>query len=229
MTGRCWAVVPAAGAGARMGSATPKQYLSLAGRRVIEWSLAPLLRLDEMATIVVATSAGDPWWRDIAPGSDKLRRVDGGARRQDSVLLGLRALETVADTDDWVLVHDAARPCLPDEDLAELLSRVAADSVGGLLACPVRDTLKHASGEGRVDRTIPRDDLWQALTPQVFRYGPLRAALESAAEAGVEVTDEAAAMERAGYSPLLVPGSPVNIKITRPGDIALASAFLEGR
>lgn len=229
MTSRCWAVVPAAGAGARMGSVTPKQYLSLAGRPVIEWSLAPLLRCAAVECVVVSTAPEDPFWKGIAAGSTKLRRVDGGRRRQDSVLRGLNALQTLAEPEDWALVHDAARPCLTDEDLAELLARVEADGRGGLLACPLRDTLKLASSDGRVSRTIPRDNLWQALTPQVFRYGALRAALQAAGEAGIEVTDEASAMERAGHSPLLVPGSPANIKITRPGDLALASAFLEGR
>ncbi len=229
MTSRCWAIVPAAGVGARMGSSTPKQYLALAGRLVIEWSLAPLVRSASVAAVVVATAPGDPFWEGIAAGSAKLRRVDGGLRRQDSVLRGLNVLEGLADPEDWALVHDAARPCLADEDLEELLARVEADGLGGLLACPLRDTLKHASSDGRVRRTVPRDDLWQALTPQVFRYGALRTALESAAEAGIEVTDEASAMELAGHSPLLVPGSPANIKITRPGDLALASAFLEGR
>lgn len=229
MTATCWAVVPAAGVGARMGGATPKQYLSLAGRPVIRWALEPLIRSSRISAIVVVTSPGDDRFGTAGISSDKVRRVDGGRRRQDSVLRGLEAFESEAGPDDWALVHDAARPCLSDADLESLFRRLDAEPglVGGLLACPVRDTLKRADSSGRAIGTVPREGLWQALTPQAFRYGALRQALEVADAQGAEVTDEAAAIERAGHQPLIVPGDPGNIKITRPGDLALCAAMLE--
>ena len=229
MTATCWAVVPAAGVGERMGGTTPKQYLVLAGRPVIHWALAPLIRCDRIRAIAVATSSGDARFSAAGITSEKVRRVDGGPRRQDSVLEGLKAFEAEAAPDDWALVHDAARPCLTDTDLESLLGRLDAKPgvVGGLLACPVRDTLKRADSRGRSLGTVSREDLWQALTPQVFRYGALRQALEAAEVEGADVTDEAAAMERAGHHPVLVAGDPGNIKITRPGDLALCAALLE--
>ncbi len=229
MTVPCWAVVPAAGVGERMGGATPKQYLSLAGHPVIHWALGPLIRSPRVGAIAVAVSPGDRHFGSLGVNSDKIRRVDGGARRQDSVLNGLRAFEAEAGQNDWALVHDAARPCLSDRDLQTLFATLDAEpgEVGGLLACPVRDTLKRSDPRGRAAETVSRDGLWQALTPQVFRYGALRAALEAVCAEGAEVTDESAAMERAGLAPLLVPGDPGNIKVTRPGDLALCAAFLE--
>lgn len=229
MTVSCWAVVPAAGVGARMGGAVPKQYLALAGRPVIHWALAPLIRCQRIRAIAVATSPGDPRFGAAGITSSKVRQIAGGARRQDSVLRGLEAFAEEAAPEDWALVHDAARPCLSDIDLESLLERLDAKpgGVGGLLACPVRDTLKRADEHGRALGTVPREGLWQALTPQVFRYGALRQALEAAEANGVEVTDEAAAMERAGHKPVLIAGDPGNIKITRPGDLALCAALLE--
>jgi 2-C-methyl-D-erythritol 4-phosphate cytidylyltransferase len=212
-----------------MGGATPKQYLSLAGRPVVQWALEPLIRSRRIGAIAVVTSPGDDRFGATGIVSEKVRRVDGGPRRQDSVLRGLAAFEDEARPDDWALVHDAARPCLSDADLESLLHHLNAEPglVGGLLACPVRDTLKRADSRGRAVATVPRNGLWQALTPQAFRYEALRQALEAAEAEGAEVTDEAAAIERAGYEPLLVPGDPGNIKITRPGDLALCAAILE--
>ena len=226
---RYWAVVPAAGAGRRMGSAIPKQYLPLAGQPVIAHTLDTLLRYPPLAGVVVAISAGDEWWLEVAAVrvADKpLLVVTGGAERGHSVLNGLEALWERAHPDDWVLVHDAARPCLSVADLDRLFIELADDAVGGLLAVPVHDTLKQADAAGRVAATVNRSQLWRALTPQMFRLGMLRDALRDALARGLTVTDEAAAMEAAGFAPRLVEGRADNLKITRPEDLALAEFYL---
>ena len=151
--------------------------------------------------------------------------VAGGPTRANSVLNGLQALIT-ADEDDWVLVHDAARPCLPRKDVERLIAACRRDPVGGLLAAPVEDTLKQAGKDGRSQRSLPRERLWRAQTPQMFRHGRLMHALTRALAEGFEATDEAAAIEKLGLKPLLVEGSPLNIKITRPADLAFAEAAL---
>ena len=226
---RYWAVVPAAGAGRRMGSAIPKQYLPLAGQPVIAHTLDVLLRHPRLAGVIIAISAEDEWWPDVAAGweADKpLLVVTGGSELCHSVLNGLEALWERAHPDDWVLVHDAARPCLRNDDLERLLTELADDPVGGLLATPVRDTLKRADRAGRVAATVDRSLLWQALTPQMFRLGMLRDALRDALARGLMVTDEAAAMEVAGFTPRLIEGRADNLKITRPEDLALAEFYL---
>lgn len=222
-----WAVIPAAGTGARFGGETPKQYLPLAGATVIEWALRPFLSRDDVARIVVVVAPGDDRWPQVRPASERVVSVAGGAERAQSVLNGLEALAEFARPGDRVLVHDAARPCLADEDLARLLE-AADDAGGGLLAAPVQDTLKLADGDGRVSGTLDRRGTWRALTPQVFRYRDLREAIRSALSAGDSVTDESAAMEKAGARPKLVPGRADNIKITRPEDLPLAE-FILGR
>lgn len=224
---RCFAVVPAAGVGKRMGAVIPKQYLPLAGRSVLEHTLERLLAESRIERIVVALGPEDGWWPTLVL-SDPARivRVDGGAERADSVLNGLHALAGIAADDDWALVHDAARPCLTAADLQRLFAELADDPVGGLLAVPVRDTMKRAGTDGCVEHTVERDRLWHALTPQMFRYARLRAALAGAAAAGAVVTDEASAIERVGLRPRLVEGSAGNLKITRPEDLALAAFFL---
>ncbi|UCC13792.1 MAG: 2-C-methyl-D-erythritol 4-phosphate cytidylyltransferase [Gammaproteobacteria bacterium] len=219
-----WAVVPAAGAGQRFGGCVPKQYLPLLGRTVLEWAIRPFLARSDVAGIVVAISPADEHWPGICPPSGRVRAVHGGRQRADSVLAGLTALSEDADVRDWALVHDAARPCLTDEDLDRLVD-VAAEAGGGLLAAPVQDTLK-AADDGRVARTVEREGLWRALTPQMFRIGELVSALRKAEQAAFVATDEAAAMERAGYRPSIVPGRADNIKITRPEDLALAEFVL---
>ncbi|HPF58712.1 MAG TPA: 2-C-methyl-D-erythritol 4-phosphate cytidylyltransferase [Candidatus Competibacteraceae bacterium] len=231
-TVRYWAMVPAAGAGKRMGSAIPKQYLPLAGQPVIAHTLDTLLRYPRLAGLVVAISAGDEWWPEAAAGiipNKPLRIVTGGAERCHSVLNGLDALSEYAHPDDWVLVHDAARPCLTVSDLDRLLAGLASDPVGGLLAIPVRDTLKQANASQRVTVTVDRSQLWHALTPQMFRLGILRDALQAAMKSGLLVTDEATAMEAAGFAPRLIEGRADNLKITRPEDLALAEFYLAHR
>ncbi len=224
-----WAVVPAAGVGRRMGTEIPKQYLALEGRPVIDWTLEVLLASPRIQGVVVAVGAEDPFWGDTEhAGHPRVAVVPGGKERADSVLNALRHLETRAGGDDFVLVHDAARPCLRSDDLERLMDE-ASDEQGGLLAMPVRDTMKQADDQGRSERTLDRGRMWHAYTPQLFPLGSLRRALEGALAAGVVVTDEASAMEWTGHRPKLVEGHPDNLKITRPGDLELAAFHLINR
>ncbi len=221
-----WCVVPAAGKGLRVGGDLPKQFLPLNGRTVIQCTLDRLSLLPTEA-VIVAIAPTDVLARTLAyRDASLLRFVDGGAERADSVLAGLEAIANQAAEDDWVLVHDVARPCVRIEDIELLLSTIAHHPVGGLLANRVRDTMKRGVGD-EVAETVPRDDLWHALTPQVFRYGVLRDALQAARDEGVAVTDEAQAIERRGEKPLLVEAARDNIKITWPEDLQLAEAFLK--
>lgn len=223
-----WAVVPAAGVGKRMGAAVPKQYLPLRGRTVIEHTLSRLLAEPRIRGVAVAVDLEDAWWPALDVARDpRIVRAAGGRERGHSVLNGLEALAD-AEVDDWVLVHDAVRPCLRAEDLGGLMDTLWQDPVGGLLACPVRDTMKRADAEGCVARTEDRAGLWHAQTPQMFRWGALRDALTRALADGVSVTDEAEAMERAGHRPRLVEGHADNLKITRPEDLPVAGFFLSG-
>lgn len=226
---RHWALIPAAGVGKRMGSSIPKQYLPLAGRPVIAHALATLLDHPRIAGAVVAIGAEDEWWPTVAAELTAIKPlwvITGGAERCHSVTNGLEALRERVDPADWVLVHDAARPCLRCEDLDRLLAKLAGDPVGGLLAVPVRDTLKQVDAAGRVAATVDRSRLWHALTPQMFRLGMLHEALGAALRRGLLVTDEAAAMEAAGFAPRLVEGRADNLKITQPEDLALAEFYL---
>ncbi|MBD9367554.1 2-C-methyl-D-erythritol 4-phosphate cytidylyltransferase [Xanthomonas sp. XNM01] len=221
MMAAIWAVVPAAGRGTRFGGDIPKQYLDVGGRSVLEYTLEALLAHASVAGVMVAVSADDrlwPGWTEFA-GKPVLACV-GGDNRAASVLAALDALPESVRGDDFVLVHDAARPNLALDDLDRLLERGRADPVGAILAAPVRDTLKRAGDDGGIDGTEPRERLWRALTPQLFRRLQLSRALQGAAEAGLEVTDEAMAMERQGLRPLLVEGAESNFKITTPADLA---------
>ncbi|QBQ54901.1 2-C-methyl-D-erythritol 4-phosphate cytidylyltransferase [Nitrosococcus wardiae] len=228
MSSNYWAVVPAAGVGRRMGTHIPKQYLPLAGKTVIEHTLASLLQHPRIEAIVVAISPEDRWWPECLP-QDKGRiiRVAGGAERCHSVSNGLECLLNLAAPEDWVLVHDAARPCLRREDIDRLIATLHDHPIGGLLALPISDTVKRANAEGVVLETVNRAGLWRAMTPQMFRLGKLYQALREAIAAGVQVTDEASAMEWAGFSPCLVEGYPDNIKITHPQDLMQAEDFLK--
>lgn len=223
-----WAVVPAAGKGARFGGDTPKQYLPLAGRPVIRHALEAVLAHPRVAGVVVALAADDalwPGWQELA--GKPVLRCTGGGERADSVLAGLRAIPG-SDEAGLVLVHDAARPNLAAADLARLLEAADANPDGAILAAPVRDTLKRAGADGAIDATEPRERLWRALTPQAFRRGALLRALEQARIEGVQATDEAMAMERSGARPRLVEGREDNLKVTTPADLALAE-FLVSR
>jgi 2-C-methyl-D-erythritol 4-phosphate cytidylyltransferase len=224
-------VVPAAGAGRRMASGIPKQYLPLAGKTVIEHALDALLSCTRVHTIVVAVAADDDHWPAIANryGQRPVESVRGGDERSHSVLNALDHLTESAGESDWVLVHDAARPCLRTGDIDTLIDTLADDDSGGLLGMPVADTMKQVDASTRVERTVDREALWHALTPQMFRLGPLRSALRQALAAGRQVTDEAAAMELAGHRPRMIQGHRDNIKITLPADLALAAFYLQAR
>jgi 2-C-methyl-D-erythritol 4-phosphate cytidylyltransferase len=229
MTVKLWAVVPAAGSSRRMaGTALPKQYLQLAGRSVIEWALAPFLERNDCERVVVVLAGHDRHWEALSVArSPKILTAIGGAERVDSVRAGLRVLASQATEHDWVLVHDAARPCLRAEDLNRLLAELGDDSVGGLLAAPVVDTLKRGDARDRVQETVSRASLWRALTPQMFRYGVLDRALRAAHDTRSTPTDEAQAVEALGLQPRLVPGDPDNIKITLPADVERAERLLK--
>ena len=225
-----WAVVPAAGRGTRFGGDRPKQYLEVAGAPLIGYALQALLAHNSIEGAVVVLAADDaqwPGWQEIE-GKPLLTCVGGNAR-SDSVLAGLAALPESVRGDDFVLVHDAARPNLHVDDLAQLLERGRTDPVGAILAAPVRDTLKRAGEDGGIDGTQPRERLWRALTPQLFRRLQLTRALEAARNAGIAITDESMAMEHQGLRPLLVEGSEDNFKVTTPADLARFAFVLSQR
>lgn len=210
-----------------MGGHCPKQYLMLQGKTVLQQTLERLASLP-LAGIVVCLAADDPYWEQLSFNLPMpLIRATGGAERCHSVLNGLKLLQTQTVATDWVLVHDAARPCVRVADMRKLMMQLADDPVGGLLAIPVRDTMKRtAAGTATVKETVNRTDLWHALTPQMFRLQPLTTALEMALARGVAVTDDAQAMEQHGFQPILVEGHADNIKITHPHDLQLAELFL---
>lgn len=227
---RLWALVPAAGSGRRMNTTTPKQYLTLAGRTVIEHSLTTLLHHPRISAAMVVLDPLDDYWPELPIGTDNPKPVwtsHGGDERQVSVLNGLNALRPhLSSLEDWVLVHDAARPCLSQSDLDRLINTLEHDEVGGLLASPVRDTMKRADHNERIQQTESRDGLWHALTPQMFRFRLLHQALTEAATTARTVTDEASAIEALGLAPRLVQGSRSNIKITLAEDLPLAEFYL---
>lgn len=221
MSASVWAVVPAAGRGTRFGGPLPKQYLEAGGQPVIAHALAALLGNPAVAGVMVAIGQDDadwPGWSEL--GGKPVLTCTGGDTRAASVLAGLQALPESVRADDFVLVHDAARPNLRQSDLSRLLEVGRADPVGAILAAPLRDTLKRAGDDGGIDATVPRARLWRAYTPQMFRRHQLQRALAEAAAAGIEVTDEAMAIERLGLRPLLVECAEDNFKITTPADLA---------
>ena len=226
-----WAIVPAAGAGKRMGADIPKQYLTLGDRSVLEHTLDTLLSCQRLAGVILVLSPADQRWAEIAQRytQQALETVGGGAERSHSVLNGLDHLATRANDDDWALVHDAARPCVRAEDIERLMSTLEGGSEGGLLGVPVADTMKRVDKELSISDTVDREGLWHAYTPQMFRLGALRTALQQAIGSGQPVTDEANAMELAGYRPRMVQGSRDNIKITVPSDLPLAAFYLQSR
>jgi 2-C-methyl-D-erythritol 4-phosphate cytidylyltransferase len=230
---RYYLVIPAAGSGRRLASTIPKQYADLGSSTVIEHALAPFEADPDCAGIVIAIASNDPTWPAIAARRPRAIEVAaGGAERAHSVQSALRSLATRARADEWVMVHDAARPCFARSDLERLKHELAGDGVGGLLAMPLADTLKRgAAGVDRplVEATIERAGLWRASTPQVFRLGLLRDALDAALAAGKLPTDEAQAMEWAGHAPRLIAGRADNIKVTTADDLALARAIIASR
>ncbi|MCL6416362.1 2-C-methyl-D-erythritol 4-phosphate cytidylyltransferase [Aestuariirhabdus sp. Z084] len=224
---RCYAIVPAAGIGKRMGADRPKQYLELDGKTVIEHTLDRLRNFSPIEQVVVVLAPGDPYQAAI-PGLQEpdVIRCDGGEERCHSVFNGLQRLHKHARDRDWILVHDVARPCIRRQDLQRLWDCLQSHEVGGLLGVPVRDTMKRTNVSGDIVATVDREQLWHAYTPQMFRYGLLRQALAYVLERDELVTDEAAAIEAFGYHPRMIEGASDNIKITRPEDLTLAEFYL---
>ncbi|RMJ02154.1 2-C-methyl-D-erythritol 4-phosphate cytidylyltransferase [Marinobacter litoralis] len=224
-----WLVVPAAGIGQRMKAECPKQYLKISDRFILDITLSRLLDNAPFKGCMVPLNSRDQWWPDSeSANDDRIQTCTGGNERADSVLSALHALDGQADDNDWVLVHDAARPCLHPHDLSNLIDTLFEHPVGGLLAAPVADTLKLAGrgAEPEVEETVDRSQLWRALTPQMFRFGALKSALELCLKSGHGVTDESSAMEFSGNMPLLVEGRADNLKITVPSDLGLAEFIL---
>ncbi|MEM8500782.1 MAG: 2-C-methyl-D-erythritol 4-phosphate cytidylyltransferase [Pseudomonadota bacterium] len=226
-----WAVVPAAGYGQRFAQETceqkPKQYFSILGQSAIEHSLHAILRACPGVRIMVAVAEADPYWSQLAIAAHpQIHTVQGGRERSDSVLAGLSALQGLADSEDWVLVHDAARPCVATEDIASMLTALQSHKVGGVMSVPAVDTLKQIDSDGHVAKTLDRRFIHQAQTPQIFRYELLRHALRDAVNAGVAVSDESSAVERMGHKVLLHKGRLSNIKLTYSDDVAAIEATL---
>ena len=222
-----WVVIPAAGIGSRMKAEHPKQYLGINGRTVLEHTLDCFIHHPRLSGIVVAIAEHDRYWPGLSLKTQRpILTVKGGDERCHSVLNALDGLSELAEDHDWVLVHDAARPCLRKQDLDKLLITMATHPVGGLLGVPVHDTLKCVDPGMTVENTVDRSALWRALTPQMFRYGMLQDALNKALADNYLVTDEASAIEHAGHSPLMLEGHADNIKITRPEDLELAGFYL---
>ncbi len=231
MNDALWMVVPAAGQGVRMGSALPKQYVTIGEHSMLQHTLTRLLDVQDVDGIVVSLSEGDEHWSSVSAGLDaRVHATIGGKTRADSVLAGLRFVLEQAPESAWVLVHDAARPLVSVSDIKRLTDAVYnSGAVGGLLATPVHDTLKRADSDYRVEQTVSRHKLWQAQTPQMFRAGELFEALHTATQSASlagSITDESSAMESLGHEPLLVEALQPNLKVTRPADLALAALLL---
>lgn len=227
MSSLCHAILPAAGIGSRMGSETPKQYLLINGVTLLEHSLLALLSCDAITSVTVALHSEDAYAGEIQLLQDpRVTTTTGGAERADSVLAALDDLGARAAADDWVLVHDAARPCLAVADIQRLIAAVISSGQGGILAERVVDTVKRATPQGTVEATLDRSCLWRAQTPQMFRLAQLRDALQRALQQGLAITDEASAMEITGQPVQLVPGASSNLKVTVPQDLALAAWYL---
>ncbi len=225
-----WFIVPAAGIGQRMGADKPKQYLPLAKATILEQTLNTLLSINIVTGVVVVVHPNDTTWPQMALSHhDKVHTVQGGAERCDSVLAGLNSLEGQVADNDWVLVHDAARPCILPETIYHLIDEVLGDEVGGILGVPSSDTLKKVDDEGCIRATVDRREIWQAQTPQMFRYNILKLSLMQALAQKSVITDEASAVEKIGYSVKMIEGRYDNIKITHPDDLFFAEAILANR
>ena len=227
---KVWVVIPAAGVGKRMQSELPKQYIKIHDKTILEHTINCFSQHPEIAGIVVAINFEDPYWNDlkIDTGSLPLYTVEGGAERSDSVSQALEYLSVVeqAAKDSWLMVHDAARPCLSQQDIDALLAIRETDAVGGILASPVRDTMKRGDEAQLITHTESRDNLWHALTPQMFRLGQLQDAFQHCLDKNITITDESSALEAIGEKPKLVEGSSTNIKVTQPADLDLATWLL---
>ncbi len=222
---RIWGLIPAAGSGERMGKERPKQYLQLLDHSLLGHAVRALAGVTGISGIVVVLAEDDKFWPTLVLENIEIQTATGGPTRARSVLNGLHALREIAGADDWVLVHDAARPCIRVADIERLIDAVNGDKNGGLLALPINDTVKREH-DARSMETLDRSHLWRAQTPQFFPIKELALALRAALAGGVAITDEANAMELQGFKPKLVPGSEKNIKVTYPRDLAIAELFL---
>ncbi|MGL1956126.1 MAG: 2-C-methyl-D-erythritol 4-phosphate cytidylyltransferase [Colwellia sp.] len=218
-------IVPAAGVGKRMLANCPKQYLTINNITILEHTVNCLLSHPQIKKVVLSISDDDHYFKDSAlANNDNVIRVSGGKERVDSVLNGLRIIDK--EQNPWILVHDAARPCISHQDISALISQCISQNRGGLLASPVRDTMKRSSAQGVVKQTVDRDNLWHGLTPQMYKTSELIVAIEQALVNDIVITDESSAIEQANLPSILVSGSGENIKITHPDDLLLAAFFL---
>lgn len=221
------AIVPAAGVGSRMKADRPKQYLLLDGKTILEHTIEQLLAFPVIDKVIVAISDTDPYFDELPISKDnRVIRVTGGGERADSVLSGLEYLKE-HQLSEWVMVHDAARPCIRHSDIEKLITEVVPHQIGGILASPVRDTMKQANQDSTIETTIDRSVLWHALTPQLFTTEILYSALKTGLEKGLSITDESSAIELMGYLPKLVHGRADNLKVTQPEDLDLAEFYLQ--
>lgn len=224
---RYWVVIPAAGVGKRMGVDKPKQYIPVNDKTILEHTINCFINRDEIEAVVVAISKADEYWPDLAISKhEKIITAPGGDERYQSVFNGLQGLKNKADDNDWVLVHDAARPCLNQSAIDRLMIELRTHDVGGILAMPCRDTMKRANESSEIVDTVERESLWHAQTPQMFKFGKLFTAIEKIVNENIIVTDESMAMELAGYKPLLVEGHQENIKITHKDDLQYIDLYL---
>ncbi len=224
---RYWVVIPAAGIGKRVGIDKPKQYISVNDKTIIEHTINCFINREEIEGVVVAISKSDEYWPTLSISKhEKIIIAPGGDERYQSVFNGLHALHDKAEGDDWVLVHDAARPCLNQSAIDRLMINLRTHAVGGILALPCRDTMKRADNSNEIVETVERESLWHAQTPQMFKYGKLYSAIEKMLNEDIVVTDEAMAMELSGYKPMLVQGHQENIKITHKDDLKHLELYL---
>ncbi|GJM05623.1 MAG: 2-C-methyl-D-erythritol 4-phosphate cytidylyltransferase [marine bacterium B5-7] len=223
-----WVVIPAAGVGARVGADKPKQYISINNKTIIEYTIDCFIHREEIEKIVVAISKEDEYWPTLSISNhDKIMTAPGGEERYQSVLNSLQILSGKAENSDWVMVHDAARPCLNQSAIDRLIIELRTHDVGGILAMPCRDTMKRANDVGEIAQTVERESLWHAQTPQMFKYGKLLSAIEDALKNRVVVTDESMAIERMGFKPMLVSGHQENIKLTHKDDLETLKIYLD--
>lgn len=220
-------IVPAAGVGSRMNAGLPKQYLTLAGKTILDRTLEALLSHQQIDELLVVINNNDNYWQHSTFFNDpRISIIDGGIERYDSVLNALHSLDGLVDDQEWIMVHDVVRPFIQRDDLTKLINGVSNHIDGLVLGLPVRDTMKRTDSCGKVIDTISRELLWHAFTPQIFRIGQLKSAIERCIFEQVNITDEACAMESCGFNPTMLHGSPTNIKITYPHDISLAELML---
>jgi len=223
-----WVVIPAAGIGKRMGSDIPKQYVSVRGKTVIEHTIDNFISRKEIQNICISISESDNYWSTLPISKNKkIITTVGGNERYESVYNGLRALQDKANDDDWVLVHDAVRPCLKKSIIDRLITDISSHDVGGILALPCFETMKRVNNSNEVEETINRETIWRAQTPQVFKYQKLLLAIEKVINENIFITDEAMAMELSNHKPIVILGDENNIKITHKTDLKYLELFLE--